>query len=242
MDIKKNLKIFKKHIKNNFNLKDYNLKRKYIHSQMVAKIMYNLSKSIFKNDKENQKLCYTIGLLHDFARFYQWEKYKTYKDLKSIDHGDYAIDLLFKNNMIEKFDIPKQYYKIIRPAIKYHNKFIIPTKYKNGVYCKLIIDADKISNIILQSKAKTPLFSNQNGFTKEIINSYKNKKKMNYKYLNTKGDTLLAYLSSIYLLNFDVSKKYIEKKDYKKKMINAYKNQLLEEDLKVILELNKDEK
>ena len=60
-----------------------------------------------------------IGLLHDYARFEQWTRYKTYSDIKSVDHGDLAIQMLFDNNEIENYYLNKENYDEIYDAIKY---------------------------------------------------------------------------------------------------------------------------
>jgi len=38
-----------------------------------------------------------IGLLHDYGRFIQWKKYKTFTDIDSIDHADLGVNLLTSN-------------------------------------------------------------------------------------------------------------------------------------------------
>ena len=237
MDIIKNKRIFKNYIKRHYDLQDYNIKRKYVHSLRVAKIMLKLSKQLFPNNLHNQRLCYTIGLLHDFARFKQWVLYKTYRDKNSVDHGDFCVQLLFDDNLISMFDIQKEDYSIIYKAIKYHNKYIIPPEVENDLICTLLVEADRISNIILQSKGKTPLFSDKDGFTDEIVQSFINKEKMDYRYLNTKGDNLLAYMNSTNLLKLRQAKDFVDRKNYKSKILKAYRHQLIEQDYLFILSL-----
>ena len=235
--IKKNTRIFNQYIKQNYDMSNSNIKRKYKHSHMVANYMLLLSKKIFPKQKEQYFLCYMIGLLHDFARFIQWKTYGTYKDLASRDHADWAVELLFQKNLISMFDIPTSYYHTIQTAIQYHNKFNWPQEIQQNCYCQMICDADRLSNIMLQSKGETPLFSTQDGFTQQIVECFKKQQKVDYHYMHTKGDTLLAYMSSIYLLHYEISKQIVKKGKYMKKMFYAYQKYLNQEDRNKIWEL-----
>ena len=66
-----------------------------------------------------------MGLLHDIARFEQYTRFQTFSDLKSIDHGDYGVEILKQNNYIRKFIDTDEYDNIIFKAIKNHNIFKI---------------------------------------------------------------------------------------------------------------------
>ena len=101
---------FDKYVRS-YDMDDSMIKLKYFHSYRVM----NLCRCIAESEKLNQGdtyLAIVIGLLHDYARFEQWSKYKTFRDVDSVDHGDLACELLFENNEIEKFNIDKKYYKV----------------------------------------------------------------------------------------------------------------------------------
>ena len=74
------LKLFNNYVKN-YDLTDLNIMRKYHHSFRVMERAGEIAKSLNLNSLEKD-LVLICGLFHDIARFYQWEKYNTYKDLR----------------------------------------------------------------------------------------------------------------------------------------------------------------
>ena len=126
-----------------FNLNDKSIKKKYDHSLRVQKKCEEIAISK-KYNKEKYTLASLIGLLHDYGRFYQWDKYKTFTDKDSIDHGDYAVKKLFEENEIIDFYKNKNNYIIIYESIKYHNKYEVPKEVQSKEMCNLIRDADKL--------------------------------------------------------------------------------------------------
>ena len=95
------------------------------HTFRVMRLCEKLAKDLNLNDNEiyTAKL---IGLLHDIGRFEQWKKYQTYRDLISIDHADFGIKILKKDNYIRKYIADDKYDNIILKSIKYHNKYRLP--------------------------------------------------------------------------------------------------------------------
>ena len=100
-----------------FNLKDKNIEGKQQHSIRVMKISTEIAKGL-KLSKEEIKLATLIGLLHDIARFKQYEEYQTFRDYESFDHGDKGVEILKKNNFLRKFIKESKYDEIIYKAIK----------------------------------------------------------------------------------------------------------------------------
>ena len=76
-----------------YDLNDSNLLRKAIHSYEVARNCFSIASREGMDVKE-RNLCYLMGLFHDIGRFKQWEVYKTYDDVKSIDHGELSSFIL----------------------------------------------------------------------------------------------------------------------------------------------------
>ncbi len=74
-----------------------------------------------KLSKEEVEIAKIIGLLHDIGRFEQWKKYQTFKDSISIDHANFGIKVLKKDNYIRKYTSDDKYDDIIFKSIKYHN-------------------------------------------------------------------------------------------------------------------------
>ena len=137
------MEAFDRYVKQ-FDFDKNGIEYKYYHSYRVQKYSEMIADSLnLKGDKK--ELATTIGLLHDIGRFYQLDEYKTYDD-KKFDHADYGAKLLFEDNLIEEFNLNKDWYEIIRKAVKNHNKYEIEEGLNEEelFYAKLIRDADKI--------------------------------------------------------------------------------------------------
>lgn len=151
IDIEKAIEDFIKYTKK-FDLENKNIKRKQLHSLRVMKI----SKQIAEMEKftdEEIKLAMLIGLLHDIARFKQYTEYKTFHDGESFDHGDVGVEILENDDYINNYTNNEKYKKILKLAIKNHNKLDIEESLTDEEYkyCKLIRDTDKI-DILYETK------------------------------------------------------------------------------------------
>ena len=206
----------------NFDLKEEKIKLKYNHSLRVQKICEEIAKSE-KYTKEDYKLASLIGLLHDYGRFYQWQKYKTYDDKKSIDHGDYAVERLFEKNEIKDFYKNKENYDIIYEAIKYHNKYEVPKEVKSIQMCNLIRDADKLDILYMYT---IDIFKQveEGDITKKIKEDFYSHKLINSKDIKSDIDITIRSLGLIYDLNFKYSYIYLKENKIIEKMYKKLKN------------------
>ena len=112
IDIKKVQESFNK-FTDSYDLSEYNKNRKYHHSYRVQSISKELAQNLVL-DEDSINLAASIGLLHDIGRFEQLDKYMSFDDLNTFDHGDYGADFLSKNlrNFIDddKYDKHGVYY------------------------------------------------------------------------------------------------------------------------------------
>lgn len=205
-----------------FDLNEKNIKKKYDHSLRVQKICEALATSENYN-KENYTLASLIGLLHDYGRFYQWQKYKTYEDKDSIDHGDYAVERLFENNEIKKFYNNKNNYNLIYEAIKYHNKYEVPKTVESKELCNIIRDADKLDILYMYTIGELTL-REQGEISDEVKEIFYSHKLLDNKYINSNVDITIRTLCLIYELNFNYSYKYLKENQIIEKMYNKLKN------------------
>ena len=208
---------FDKFVKS-FDMNDDNIKRKYNHSYRVKKLCETLTK-----DKKKKKISSVIGLLHDYGRFYQWTKYKTFKDKKSIDHADYAVKELFDNNQIEKFYHGKKYYKVISEAIKYHNKYLVPDDVEDKIMCEMIRDADKLDILYMYTIGELVL-SEEGNISKKVKNEFFKHNMLKHEYVNTEIDVSINVLSLVYDLNINESFKYLKDNKIMDKIYEKIKN------------------
>ena len=196
----------------NFNVNDPMIKLKFFHSYRVMDLCRQIATNLNLND-EDTYIAMIIGLLHDYARFEQWDTYKTFSDSKSIDHGDFAVKLLFKNNEIEQFNIEEKYYNIIYDAIKYHNKYSFPDNLeeKNKLFCKIIRDADKLDIFYLWSIGEINRKSSDAKISKIINDEFYENKLLNKRDSKSCDDTILLELAMVYDFNFEFSYEYLKK-------------------------------
>jgi len=205
------------------------IKYKYNHSYRVVHQAEEICRSL---DLDNVKrdTASLIALLHDIARFKQWSEYKTFSDSKSFDHGDMGVKILFEDGLINKFNVNKEDYDIIKDAIKNHNKFKIDSKIKgdNLLQCKIIRDADKIDILYAFSTNRLlELEEDDKEITPSVAEAVLSHNQVLKKDIKSKNDRLLMLVSLIYDLNFDYSKERIKNEKYIDKIYGHLKHKKL---------------
>ena len=114
------LEVFNEYV-SNYDMNNLKIKLKYDHSIRVMELSLKYAR-LLGFSEEDINLAYIIGLLHDIGRFEQAKRFDSYVDLETIDHADLGCEILFGENVIQKFDINEKYYEIIKKAITNHNK------------------------------------------------------------------------------------------------------------------------
>ena len=239
IDIEKAKEEFFKYV-NNFDTNEKMIDLKLNHSIRVMEISNNLARKMNLNE-EDTEIATIIGLLHDIARFEQYTQYKTFRDVDSRDHGDWAIEILNKD--IRKYVKTDKYDSLIKLAIKNHNKFEIEPNLNERelLFCKIIRDADKLDILYEATYAfwigKTEQVNNSE-INKNAYKSFcdhqliKRVKGENYDDYN-KVITTVAF---IFDLNFKESFKILKEKDYINIILNKfnYKDSKIENNIKRI--------
>jgi len=213
-----------------FDFNEEAIRRKYEHSYRVMelgdKIVYSLGL-----EEDDSFLACMIGLLHDIGRFEQWTKYKTFKDFESVDHSDIAINLLFNDNYIKKFNLEEKDYELVKTAILNHNKHEIDKSIKDEhilLHSKIIRDADKIDILYQLSNPKIiRMDESDDEISDSVINEFKNHKSIGYENIRNDNDRVISSISLIFDLNFDYSKKLIIQKEYLERMYEYLENKKL---------------
>jgi len=98
--------------------------------------------------EEEISLAAITGLLHDTGRFEQFLKYRTFLDVKSVNHAQLSVSILKDENVLG--GLPKEKADSVLQAIELHNRAQIASD--SHVLCKMVRDADKLDiwNIVLQ--------------------------------------------------------------------------------------------
>ncbi|MBR3162549.1 MAG: HD domain-containing protein [Clostridia bacterium] len=214
----------------NYDWENFNIKRKVDHSLRVMKISENIAKSL-NLSREEIDLATLIGLLHDIARFDQFTIYNTFNDSKSIDHGNYGVEILQKENYIRNYIKEDKYDQIIFTAIKNHNKFKIEKNLdeKELLFSKIIRDADKIDilyqGICISWKDNIKDVEQEKISEKEIQSFYEKRlvnRNTDLKYTSNEIRHLLTILGFVFDLNFKISYKILKESNYINSIINRF--------------------
>ena len=186
INIEKAKETFKKYVEK-YNPEDAQIKLKIEHIERVSQIAKKMAKELNLN-QEDTELAELIGLLHDIGRFEQIRIYHTFKDKKSINHGEYGAQILFENGLIREFIETDEFDEIIKLAVRNHNKDKIEEglTQRQMLHAKLIRDADKtdIFYLLITGEEKTIWESNNMAnetITDKIFNQFVENRHIIYK-------------------------------------------------------------
>ena len=211
---------FNKYV-SNYNLENNSIKLKYDHSFRVMQLQVKYAKKL-NFSKEDREIAKVIGLLHDIGRFEQLRVYNSFNDCTSIDHADYSIEQLFDKNEIERFHINKEWYPIIKYAIKNHNKMSLePCNDERAImHAKLIRDTDKIDIIYLFGNlAEYKQTPTNDPISKEVLNAINSGKQVRKKDQKNRNEHIIAKFAFAFDINNDITLK-----EFKKNYTKYYKS------------------
>lgn len=181
-----------------YDMEDEAINRKYYHTYRVMDISGEIAKSLNLSEKDVE-LAKLIGLLHDIARFEQYKKFQTFSDLKSIDHGDFGVEILKKDSFIRKFVETNQYDNIILKAVKNHNKYKLEEglSEREAFFAKILRDADKIDIICSQNELSGVFILNPT-----YIKPFQEKRLFKNSGVTGQYEVLLRQIAFVYDMNF----------------------------------------
>jgi hypothetical protein len=133
------------------------LQLKYTHSQRVAENARQIAIGL-KLDNTEILLAEICGLFHDIGRFLQYERFGSFRDADTLDHGLAGRQVLEAEGIASYFSAND--WARVSCAVEYHNRKTddipsdLPAEAKKLL--KLIRDADKldIMDLVLQSVAR----------------------------------------------------------------------------------------
>ncbi len=102
------------------------------------------SKIVAREDVAPAAPYLAAALVHDIGRFSQFERFGTYRDDESVDHGEEGAGFLRGSDFLEAFD--RQVRDCIVEAVRLHNKREIPSGLDplTRSLCVVVRDADKL--------------------------------------------------------------------------------------------------
>lgn len=225
IDIKRAEEEFKRYV-SKYDINVPQIKMKYYHTFRVEELCGEIAISLGMNEEEIN-LAKLIGLLHDIARFEQYTKYKTFSDIHSIDHADFGVKILEKDNYIRKYIETDKYYSIILKAIKNHNKYSIESNLdeKEEIFCKIIRDADKLDIMYLGTfknwEEKRNLLEEQR-ISSKVLEQFIEEQIIDRRYVKNDVDKVVVDIAFIFDYNFKENYKIIKQNDYINKTIDRF--------------------
>lgn len=214
---------------NNFDVNKKEIKRKINHSLRVSKLCKSIALDLNLAD-DLIYLAEFIGLVHDIGRFVQWEKYQTFDDLKSEDHALLGLEVLFKNEEINRFKIDHKWDKTIYSAIKNHNQYKIAdeTKDIDLLMSKILRDADKTDILYMIKINDIVLDEDNESITSDVKSEFLNKESIDHTKVKSFSDKVLLKLAFVFDINYKWTLKYIEKENIIDEIYNnlIYKNKI----------------
>lgn len=206
----------------------------------TMRVMYlcGLIAESLKLSKEDIELAKTCGLVHDIARFEQWKRYQTFADSKSIDHGDFGVEILKENDFIRKFNEDEKLDNLILKTVKNHNKYKIEEDLseREKLFCNIVRDADKIDILYLYTIEEISLNISNEDFSDEVYECLLSKNLILRNLKKTKADMLAISLGFVFDLNFPISYQILKNRKYYDKEIEIYINKSNNEEFKKKLE------
>lgn len=213
-----------------YNDKDPKIALKIAHTYRVAELSERIADSIGLSDADITE-AWTIGMLHDIARFEQVRIYNTFIDRESVDHAEFGVKLLFEDGLISSYveDETEAVMEEIRKAIQNHNKYRIADELNERelTFAKVIRDADKID--ILRVNYETPMEEIYNttrekleseNITDEVYNAFFENKAINHSIKRANIDSLVGHVSLCFELEFDISRQILKQQGYLDKLLS----------------------
>lgn len=121
--------------------RNYDLKVE--HTYKVCGIMGRLATASGLNPADC-RLAEAVGLCHDVGRFPQYQRFRTFNDAVSVNHGALAVQTLQEQQVLE--GLPAGQRELLLQAVALHNVFRLPTGLSPELHrlAQLIRDADKL--------------------------------------------------------------------------------------------------
>ena len=209
------------------------IERKIKHTFRVMDLCEEIAVSLglSKSDIYVAKLC---GLLHDIGRFEQWSRYKTFEDLKSIDHGDFGAELLKDEKIMRRFNTDNKLDDLIIKVVKNHNKYKIEDDLteREKLFTNIVRDADKTDILYLYTINKISVDIGIDSFSDSVLDCLKNHKLIDRRLKKTKADTLSVSLAFVFDINYKKTFEILRDRSYLDKEIDIYINKTTNQKLK----------
>jgi len=212
-----------------------NISMKQKHSKCVCREMLYLADHLGLNTNQ-RLLAETIALFHDVGRFPQFIKYRTYSDVRSVNHSLLALDVLREKKVLE--NLAENEKSLIEKAVEYHSIMQLPADLNGDIilFSKMIRDADKLDifrvviEYYIQYRDNPSEFRlemelpDEPGYSPALVDGILNEQRLDYRLLRNWNDMKLLQLSWVYDINFAATLKRIRENKYLETVIDFLPN------------------
>lgn len=199
------------------------LKLKVKHTQRVARDARDIASDLGW-PQEHVRAGEALGWLHDIGRFPQFQRYQTFNDAKSFNHGSRAWAITKKQGWVN--GLPEVERDGILQGILWHNAKDIPSDITDDIrpWVQLIRDADKLDifNVVAKEikadgfKSLSQMYPHvklDGPVNPVIIENFRHGRTSSYQQIQTLNDFLLIQLAWVYDIHFAPTFKRILDRD-----------------------------
>ena len=173
-----------------------------------------------------------IALFHDVGRFPQFAQYRTYKDVRSVDHCRLGVEVLAQEGILSCLRREEQQW--VERAVECHGRKALPSDLRGQalLFAKLIRDADKLDiyRIVVgsyrayrQDPAKYSFeieLPDEPGHSPAVLDAVAGGRVVDYLDLRTMNDMKLCQLGWVYDLNFAASIERLKQRGYIEELLS----------------------
>jgi len=211
---------------------DWAIQLKEEHSWKVREEIMLISQRL--NLSENDILiAEVLGLFHDIGRFYQYQKYRTFRDDLSEDHA--KIGTLILTNLHILKDLTEMEKNVIIKGILFHNIHTLPADIDPRClfFCKLLRDADKLDiwRVVInyyyrkQNCNHNPILElglpDTPGYSNTVLNDLYYGQTPSSSAIKNLNDFKLLQIGWVYGINFYPTFQEIKKRNYIEKIAST---------------------
>jgi len=211
---------------------DWAIQLKEEHSQRVRQNIIMISHRL-NLPEQDILIAEVLGLYHDIGRFYQYQRYETFRDDLSENHAKLGVEILADAHILN--DLPKEEKDIIQNGILYHNRHRLPEDENPRClfFCKLLRDADKLDiwRVIInyyyrkQNSNHNPVLElglpDTPGYSNKILNDLYSGRTSSSSAIKNLNDFKLLQIGWVYDINFYPTFQEIKKRNYIKKIAST---------------------
>lgn len=177
-------------------------------------------------DEADAEAAKRAALLHDYGRFEQYRRFKTFHDAKSIDHGKLAVELVREHGLLTQLS-PRER-GVVLGAVRVHNAIKIPDCVTGRLrrIAGVVRDADKLDIIPIllrhlenpETGAVTWNLKEMDDIAPEVEASLRERRTPDYSTFRSASDFVVSKLAWVYDLNFNHTRREFVKREYLEKL------------------------